>query len=66
MTRIVAYMTKAMREAKRRTSWTDAPDEPHERAVTDFAAAILNPRPAPDFLADFRPFQRRASATMAN
>ncbi len=38
--RLVPYLTKAVREAKRFTSWV-APDEPYESAVTDFALAVL-------------------------
>ncbi|WP_019137025.1 malto-oligosyltrehalose synthase [Cellulomonas massiliensis] len=34
--RLVDYLTKSIREAKSRTSWT-APDEAYERAVLDFA-----------------------------
>jgi (1->4)-alpha-D-glucan 1-alpha-D-glucosylmutase len=41
--RVVAYMTKAMREAKRTTGWLE-PDEAHEAAVERFARAILGPR----------------------
>ena len=43
--RIAAYMEKAVREAKRHTSWTD-PDPAYEGALRGFIAAIL--RPAPD------------------
>ena len=55
--RIVAYMQKAMREAKVYTSWLN-PSEPHERAMTRFIEAIL----APDntaFRRDFAEFQQR-------
>jgi maltooligosyltrehalose synthase len=38
--RVAAYLVKAMREAKTRTSWTD-PDEAYEKAVLAFAAAVL-------------------------
>ena len=40
--RTVAYMRKAMREAKLATSWLD-PDEAHEAAVERFIRAILEP-----------------------
>jgi len=39
--RLVAYLVKALREAKRHTSWT-APDETYEAAVTGFARAVLD------------------------
>ena len=38
--RLTAYLQKAVREAKARTSWL-APDEAFESAVTDFARAVL-------------------------
>jgi (1->4)-alpha-D-glucan 1-alpha-D-glucosylmutase len=38
--RLTGYLTKAMREAKRRTSWTD-PDAEYESAVLSLAAQIL-------------------------
>jgi (1->4)-alpha-D-glucan 1-alpha-D-glucosylmutase len=44
--RITGYLTKAIREAKSRTSWT-AVDEPYERSVLDAAAqALADPRVA--------------------
>ena len=55
--RIVAYMHKAMREAKVFTSWLN-PSERHEQAMTDFIDAVL----APDnraFRDDFLEFQSR-------
>jgi (1->4)-alpha-D-glucan 1-alpha-D-glucosylmutase len=55
--RIVAYMHKAMREAKVFTSWLN-PSEPHEAAMTAFVEAVL----APDntaFRDDFLEFQSR-------
>jgi (1->4)-alpha-D-glucan 1-alpha-D-glucosylmutase len=58
--RIQAYMIKAMREAKIRTSWTQ-PNEQHEKAVTDFVAAILDQGKSAAFLEDFQPFQQRIS-----
>lgn len=56
--RIAAYMVKAMREAKLRTSWT-APDAAYEAAVEGFVRRILDPREGRTFLADFLPFQAR-------
>jgi (1->4)-alpha-D-glucan 1-alpha-D-glucosylmutase len=55
--RVQAYLRKAMREAKVRTTWTD-PNEAYESAVLDFAAKVARDEP---FLADFRPFHRRVS-----
>jgi (1->4)-alpha-D-glucan 1-alpha-D-glucosylmutase len=54
--RIVAYMIKAMREAKQRTSWT-APQEDYESGVEGFVRRILEPQEGRAFLADFLPFQ---------
>jgi (1->4)-alpha-D-glucan 1-alpha-D-glucosylmutase len=50
--RLVAYMQKALREAKRNTSWIE-PNEPHERAVADFCRALYSHRL---FLDSFEPF----------
>jgi (1->4)-alpha-D-glucan 1-alpha-D-glucosylmutase len=58
--RIQAYMIKAMREAKLRTSWV-APNEGHEAAVKQFVARILDRQAGRGFLDDFVPFQRRIS-----
>ena len=58
-TRIVAYMHKAMREAKVFTSWLN-PSERHERAMAKFVELAL----APDntaFRDDFLDFQRRVA-----
>jgi malto-oligosyltrehalose synthase len=38
--RLAGYLTKAIREAKRRTSWTDG-DPAYEEAVLDLAARVL-------------------------
>lgn len=38
--RLVAYLTKAMREAKSHTTWT-APDEPYESSILDLARFAL-------------------------
>jgi (1->4)-alpha-D-glucan 1-alpha-D-glucosylmutase len=40
--RLVAFMIKALREAKRRTSWT-APDDAYERAVENYVRGIFMP-----------------------
>src|SRR5688572_13091627 len=50
--RMTAYMEKALREAKRTTSWVE-PDEAHEAAVRAFVTALYDHEP---FLADFEPF----------
>ena len=39
--RLTGYLTKAIREAKRRTSWT-SPDQPYEAAVLGLAAGALD------------------------
>ena len=49
--RIRAYLVKAAREAKVHTSWLE-PDQEHETALVDFAAALLDPARAPEFRAD--------------
>jgi (1->4)-alpha-D-glucan 1-alpha-D-glucosylmutase len=55
--RIVAYMLKAMREAKQFTSWIN-PSEEHEQAMRHFVETVLAPDNTP-FLEDFVQFQRR-------
>ncbi|MGP1394693.1 MAG: malto-oligosyltrehalose synthase [Inquilinaceae bacterium] len=54
--RIAAYMTKAVREAKLRSSWA-APDAGYEQAVEGFVRGILDPRGNRPFLADMEGFQ---------
>ncbi|HVW70390.1 MAG TPA: malto-oligosyltrehalose synthase [Steroidobacteraceae bacterium] len=56
--RIEAYMIKAAREAKLRTSWANVNLE-YEEAVTQFVRAILERREGNLFLSDFVSFQRR-------
>jgi (1->4)-alpha-D-glucan 1-alpha-D-glucosylmutase len=58
--RIEAYMLKAAREAKARTSWAN-PNEAYEDALRQFVRAILEPREGNLFLADFTAFQRRVA-----
>ncbi len=58
--RIVAYMTKALREAKVHTSWL-SPDEAYEKAVARFVDAILDRRRPNPFLQAFLPFQARVA-----
>ena len=55
--RIVAYMQKAMREAKVFTSWLN-PSEPHEEAMKQFVEAVLDPDNTA-FREDFVAFQDR-------
>jgi (1->4)-alpha-D-glucan 1-alpha-D-glucosylmutase len=56
--RIEAYMLKAAREAKARTSWAAA-DPQYEEALIQFVRAALELREGNLFLADFRAFNRR-------
>ncbi|MDM0013294.1 malto-oligosyltrehalose synthase [Variovorax sp. J22P168] len=49
--RIVAYMHKAAREGKARTSWT-RPDTAYEAALERFVRGVLAPREGNAFLAD--------------
>jgi (1->4)-alpha-D-glucan 1-alpha-D-glucosylmutase len=56
--RIVAYMIKASREAKVRTSWT-APDQEYEAGLERFVRRILDPQEGRVFLADLLAFQPR-------
>lgn len=58
VSRVKAYLSKAMREAKVHTSWLQ-PDEDYEAAVCKFVDRILD-RQRP-FLAAFRPFQARVA-----
>jgi (1->4)-alpha-D-glucan 1-alpha-D-glucosylmutase len=56
--RLLAFITKAAREAKQFTSWLN-PDEGYERALRQFVSQILDPSISARFLADFRRFQSR-------
>ncbi len=58
--RIEAYMLKAIREAKRNTSWIN-PSVDYEDAVISFVKALIEPGPKNRFLADFLPFQRQVA-----
>lgn len=58
--RIQEYITKALSEAKRNTSWTD-PDPSYKEQVSQFMSQILEGDDAEPFLADFLPFQRRVA-----
>jgi (1->4)-alpha-D-glucan 1-alpha-D-glucosylmutase len=50
--RMLAFMEKAVREAKTRTRWTTR-DEAYEHAVAEFVTAALTPETGGPFLADF-------------
>jgi (1->4)-alpha-D-glucan 1-alpha-D-glucosylmutase len=56
--RLQSYMVKALREAKRNTSWV-AVDFDWEQAVTDFCATLVGDRA---FLDDFEPFCSQVAA----
>ncbi len=56
--RMVEYLTKALREAKRHTSWV-APNEAYEGAALKLLRAALDPKNA--FIEDFKPLARRLS-----
>jgi (1->4)-alpha-D-glucan 1-alpha-D-glucosylmutase len=58
--RIVAYMIKASREAKLRTSWT-APDADYEAGIERFIRRILDPTEGRAFLADLLAFAPRVA-----
>ncbi len=53
--RLTAYIEKAVREAKVRTSWTD-PDTEYEAAVAQFIAGLLDRARSPDFLREMEQF----------
>ncbi len=56
--RMVAFMIKATREAKRHTFWT-RPNAEYELAVEHFVRTILDPQRSAAFLADFARFEAR-------
>ncbi len=53
--RIDAYLVKATREAKLRTSWA-APDKEYEAALSSFVHHVLDPEHSAEFLQDLRSF----------
>ena len=55
--RLELYLEKALREAKRTTSWLE-PDEAHERRVKEFVRSLYANQ---EFLADFEPFVARVA-----
>ena len=58
--RIEHYMLKAIREAKKSTSWINR-NTAYENAVSSFVKSLLTPRVNNRFLNDFLPFQRRVA-----
>ena len=58
-TRMEAFLVKALREAKRKTSWVN-PDEAYEAAATGLLRKVLEPDSR--FLRDFAPFARRLAS----
>jgi (1->4)-alpha-D-glucan 1-alpha-D-glucosylmutase len=58
--RLVAYMGKAIREAKVHTSWTN-PDAQYEQATAAFIRAVLSPRGT--FRSGVEPFRRKLERT---
>jgi (1->4)-alpha-D-glucan 1-alpha-D-glucosylmutase len=58
--RLVAYLLKAVREAKVHTSWIN-PNVRYDEALAKFARAILDRESSAAFLDDFLPFQARVS-----
>ncbi|MBI2965622.1 MAG: malto-oligosyltrehalose synthase [Chloroflexi bacterium] len=56
--RICAFMVKASREAKKRSSWV-SPDEAYESALTRFVGDVLHGARSGEFAASFLPFQQR-------
>ncbi|MDZ4343903.1 MAG: malto-oligosyltrehalose synthase, partial [Candidatus Binatia bacterium] len=64
--RIVAYMEKAIKEAKVHSSWVN-PNEAYDRAVENFVRQVLSADSSDGFLTDFSQFhQRIAFAGMVN
>jgi (1->4)-alpha-D-glucan 1-alpha-D-glucosylmutase len=60
--RLTAYMAKAVREAKVRTSWTD-PDAEYESAIAAFIAALLDGASPARYLRDVAPLVQEVGAT---
>ena len=58
--RICAYMVKALREAKRNTSWLN-PWPAYEEAVTTFVRRILDESDGRAFLSELRPLAERVA-----
>jgi (1->4)-alpha-D-glucan 1-alpha-D-glucosylmutase len=62
--RVLAYMLKAVRESKYRTSWT-SPNEAYERALEAYVRGVLDPTESAGFLADLAAFQGRVAVAGA-
>lgn len=62
--RLAAYMEKAAREAKQRTTWT-RPDEAYEAGLADFVRACLDPARSAGFLAAVDGLVRRIAPAAA-
>jgi (1->4)-alpha-D-glucan 1-alpha-D-glucosylmutase len=62
--RIVAYMMKAIREAKQETSWT-AQDADYEAGVEQFVRRVLDAERGRLFLLDLLPFQQQIAVAGA-
>ena len=60
--RLIAYIQKAVREAKVSTNWTD-PDAEYEWAVSSFIAALLDPSSPGRYLRDVAPLAAEVGAT---
>ena len=58
--RICAYMVKALREAKRNSSWLN-PRRPYEEAVVAFVRQVLDPGASDAFLSDLRTLAERVA-----
>jgi (1->4)-alpha-D-glucan 1-alpha-D-glucosylmutase len=56
--RITRYMIKAVREAKRRSSWVE-PDIPYEEGISRFISKIIKRGIQSGFMASFVPFQKK-------
>ncbi len=56
--RVAAWQQKALREAKRRSSWA-APNEAYEQAAQDFLAGVLDPDRPAQIVADLHAFVER-------
>ncbi len=64
--RVAGWQIKALREAKRHSSWAE-PNERYESACAGFLAALLDPRRAADFVAELHVLvERIAPAGIVN
>lgn len=61
ISRIQQYMTKALKEAKINSSWTE-PNEEWEKAVSTFIEQLLDPETSAEFLAEFTALAGRLAA----